>query len=218
MYVKYYMTHDPVTIGPATPIPEAREILAQNDFRHLPVVDAEGRLIGMVTDRDIRSAYPSSVLEATDVEAGLERIHKTPVEAIMSTYLLSLDLDSTLDDALILLEHQKIGALPVVDERRVVKGIFSIRDLMRAYGELFGLREKGSVLVAIKDDGSPGLLGRIVRLLEENEVPFTRLLKVRGKEGGDGGIVYVRSKTYNVTMLHKVFRDAGLELVSPGGH
>ncbi len=216
MYVEYYMTHNPVTIGPDTLIPKARDILKRNDFRHLPVVDKEGKLIGMVTDRDIRSAYPSSILEVMDVEKELERLQRTHVEEIMSTYLLSLDLDSTLDDALILLEHQKVGALPVVDDERVVKGIFSIRDLIRAYGELFGLRERGSVLIAIRDDGSPGLLGKIVRLLEENDIPFTRLIKARVRR--EEGIIYIRAQTYNVNMLHKILKKAGLELAGPMYH
>ncbi len=213
MYVEYYMTHNPVTIGPETLIPDARDILQHNDFRHLPVVDKDGRLIGMVTDRDIRSAYPSSVLSGEDIGKELERIIHTPVGEIMSTYLLSLDLDSTLDDALILLEHQKIGALPVVDGNRVVKGIFSIRDLIKAYGDLFGLRERGSVLIAIRDDGTPGLMGRIVRLLEEREIPLTRLIRTMGDK--EGGRIYVRAQTYNLNMVHQVLKEAGLELLSP---
>ncbi len=213
MYIEYYMTHNPLTIRPETLIPEARDILHNHDFRHLPVVDKEGRLIGMVTDRDIRSAYPSSVLSGKDMGKELDRIVHTPVGEIMSTYLLSLDLDSTLDDALILLEHQKIGALPVVDESRVVKGIFSIRDLIQAYGDLFGLRERGSILIAIKDDGTPGLMGRIVRLLEEKEIPFTRL--IRSMEDREGGRIYVRAQTYNLNMVHQALKNAGMELLTP---
>ncbi len=213
MYVQYYMTPNPITIKPSIPIPEAREILKRHDFRHLPVVDSQGRLVGIVTDRDIRSAYPSSVLSGPELEEELSRLARTPVQEIMSTYLLSLDMESTLDDALLLLEHQKIGALPVLDEGRVVRGILSIRDLLKAYGELFGLREKGSVLIAFKDDGSPGILMRIVRLFENLDIPFTRLLRTKDKRGDAKGIIYVRARTYNLNQLNGAASKAGLELL-----
>ncbi len=216
MYVARHMTIDPVTVSPDTLITEARAILNSHHFRHLPITDSRGILLGMVTDRDIRSAYPSSVASEEDRRRILGRVATTSVRSIMSRNLTYLSLQSTLDDALIQLERNKIGALPVVDQNQVIKGIFSIRDLMRAYRDLFGLGEKGSALVAIRDYGEPGLLVRIVKVLEQKNIAFTRLIRTSSPEQGpDQAVVYVRVQTLNLAAVHAAFKEAGLEFVTP---
>ncbi|MCK9296139.1 MAG: CBS domain-containing protein, partial [Desulfobulbaceae bacterium] len=62
MYIARHMTSPALTVSPGTLLPEVREMMNTRKFRHLPVVDEEQRLIGMITDRDLRSAYPSSLL------------------------------------------------------------------------------------------------------------------------------------------------------------
>ena len=62
MFITQHMTRNPVTVSPETLLPAVREILQSGKFRHLPVVDGENHLVGIVTDRDLRSASPSSVL------------------------------------------------------------------------------------------------------------------------------------------------------------
>ena len=216
MYILRHMTPAPLTVGPDILIPEAREILNSNRFRHLLIIDKDWRLLGMVTDRDIRSAYPSSLLSGEDRSRALDQVSRTPVMEIMSTDLVSLLPHSTIDDALLLLEKKRVGAIPVLDENGVVVGIFSIRDLIRAYKRIFGLAEKGSALVTITDDGEPHILARIVRILEKEGIPFTRLSRTRMSEDEKSpGIVYIRAQTYNISAVHTVLADAGFELVEP---
>jgi CBS domain-containing protein len=115
MYVDRHMSSPAVTIGEDTTLADARSILEEHGFRHLPVIDGEGSLRGIVTDRDIRSALPSRIGGAVNDEALLQRLGGTPVKEIMTPAPHSLTLSSTLDDALFVLEREKIGALPVVD-------------------------------------------------------------------------------------------------------
>lgn len=216
MYIARHMTPAPLTVEPDILISEAREILRSNRFRHLPVVDKDWRLVGMVTDRDIRSAYPSSVLSGEALRHELEQVSKTPVSEIMSTDLISLLPHSTIDDGLLLLEKKRVGAIPVLDEKGIVVGIFSMRDLIRAYRIIFGLAERGSSLVTIKDDGRPNVLARIVKVLEQKEIPFTRLSRSKMNEDKKSpGIVYIRVETYNISAVHSILVNAGFELVDP---
>jgi len=216
MYISRHMTPAPLTVEPDILISEAREILRSNRFRHLPVIDKDWRLVGMVTDRDIRSAYPSSVLSGGDRGHELEQVSKTPVSEIMSTDLVNLLPHSTIDDALLLLEKKRVGAIPVLDEKGVIVGIFSVRDLMRAYSRIFGLAEKGGSLVTIKDDGEPNVLARIVKILEQKGIPLTRLSRTKlTEEEKSPGIVYIRVQTYNISAVHSVLVSAGFELVEP---
>jgi len=209
MKISQHMTRPAVTVPPELTIPEARELLRSHHFRHLPVVDGEGTLLGIVTDRDLRSAYPSTILEEAEGKARLQDLARTPVSSIMSQGIFTLSAAATLDDALLLLDREQIGALPVVDEGGKVVGIFSIRDLMRAYRNLFGLGERGSAMLSLLDDGRPRPLSRLCAALEQADIHFNRLLKTQTEDGHK--IIYLRVNTYNLAAVHKVAAAAGFE-------
>ncbi len=209
MYISRHMTKDPITISPAMNLPEARALLNDYHFRHLPVVDEQGELVGMLTDRDLRSAYPSSVISDSESRLVYERVEKTEVAEIMSTNCVFLTPDSTLDDALFLFDRDQMGALPVLDDGQVV-GIFSIRDLTAAYKQSFGVGEKGAVLVGLEDDGSEDILTRLVKLLEQEKIPFTRLLRVGNKDGKDA--IYVRINTFKIAAVLEIFEENGFNV------
>ena len=213
MFISDYMTADPMTISADMLLPEARQLLTDNHFRHLPVVDNEKKLIGVVSDRDLRSAYPSSILDDETQEATFAKIEQCCVGDIMSKNCSCLGLDSTLDDALMVFDRDKVGALPVVTEDDEVIGIFSMRDLTAAYKKLFGVAEKGSMLIAVLDDGQSNSLSRIVTMLEENDIQCTRLIKIGQTKGFDR--IYMRINTYKVGNVHKLLQDNGFTLLKP---
>ncbi|OCC14576.1 CBS domain protein [Dissulfuribacter thermophilus] len=210
MYIRYHMTSDPISIRPDTTIGQARDILKAHNFRHLPVVDDGRHLIGMVTDRDIRSAYPSSVASSGYQDGLLEEVGNTKVETIMSRDLCTLGPSSTLDDALLLFEHHKVGAIPVIDREGKLVGIFSIRDLIEAYGSIFGLGDKGSTLIEIEDDGSPFVMKTLVDVLFKKGIDFTRLVRLREK-----GVIFVRVNTFNIRSLLNALKASGLRPLVP---
>lgn len=215
MFITQHMTRNPVTITPETTLPAVRDILRNGKFRHLPVVDAEKHLLGIVTDRDLRSAAPSSVLSEDRIKECLSEFDQTPVSAIMSRAFFTLNPISTLDDALILLDREKIGALPVVDGEQRVIGMFSMRDLMRAYRRLFGLGERGSAMIVVEHDGKRKPLSRIAKVLEEHNIRFTRLIRTEADESAPERI-YLRVNTYNISAVHQALREAGFAMVLPG--
>lgn len=212
MFVRDYMTKNPVTVTPDVVIPVVRDLLRDKGFRHVPVVNEDGRLLGVVTDRDIRSAYPSLLVSEKEARAQFERMAKTPVEVIMSRNVVSLDLNATLDDALLLIDKKKVGAVPVLDETGRVVGVFSIRDLMRAYSQLFGLAEKGSVLIVLKNSEQPDILSRILQALESHDILCTRLVRPTGS-----AYIYLRVQTFNVRSVNALLRQAGFEPVVGAG-
>ncbi len=206
MYISRHMTTDPLTVHPSMLLPEARALLNDYHFRHLPVVDEHGVLVGMLTDRDLRSAYPSSVLSDSESRLVYERVEKTEVSEIMSPDCVSLTPDSTLDDALFMFDRDQMGAMPVLEDGQVV-GIFSIRDLTSAYKLSFGVGEKGAVLIGVEDDGSKTIMTRIVTFLEKEEIPFSRVLRIRSKEDGDG--IYLRVNTFKIAAVLSLLEDNG---------
>jgi acetoin utilization protein AcuB len=215
MFVVNYMSAPPVIIQQNTSISEVKDILQNHNFRHLPVVDADNRLIGMVTDRDIRSAYPSSIMPDEGRKVCISDMRTTPVREIMSTAFAHLNLTSTLDDALFLLDRHNVGALPVLDEEDRVVGIFSIRDLMKAYRNLFGLGERGSTMIVVRDDGNAKPLTRIAGILEEHGINVTRLVRTEPEKGKDTASIYLRVNTYNVGAVHSALKKAGFIAMLP---
>jgi len=214
MFIADFMTAPARTVTPETLLPEARELMTTGNFRHLPVVDEHGRLVGIITDRDLRSAMPSGLMDEEERREYLHRFEALPVKAVMTEAVASLPAEATLDDALLLFDRTRVGGLPVLDGEERVVGILSIRDLLTAYRQLFGLGLKGSTLVGVEDDGQPKPLTRITGVLEASRIPFTRLLRT-GEPGQGSGLIYVRIHTYNLSAVHQALTAAGFKTATP---
>ena len=217
MFIHYYMTQEPLVIAAEMPISEARELLHRHSFRHLPVVNKDTTLCGMITDRDLRSACPSTLLHENERNRVLAKVRTTPVSAIMAKHFFSLRTNSTLDDALLLFSSHSIGALPVIDESNRVQGIFSLNDMMSAYQNLFGLGEKGSMLVAIQDTGEADLLGRLVSALDNAHISCTRLVRSTATDKRQPNAIYLRVNTYKLSSVHAVIHSLGCTMLAPDG-
>ena len=211
MYIATAMSPDPLCLHPEMTLLHVRDLAAGKSIRHFPVTDAEGRLVGMVSDRDLRSAFPSTVLNPTVRVDQLERLGQVRVESIMSRPPITLPREATLDDALLLFDRHRIGALGVVDHDGRLAGILTVRDVLAAYRRLFGIGAPGSSQIEVRDDGRPNLLSRIVGALEGSGTACTRL--IRAQAAGGGAVVYARVQTINLHGVHETLRAAGLDVV-----
>jgi len=133
MTVKELMTPSPITTGPDTPVLEARQLMIQKRIRHLLVVDGP-KLLGIVTDRDIRLNLPSPATSLSVWEVNYLLARMT-VESAMTTSVVVVSPRHDAKEAASLMLDHKIGALPVVDGGRLV-GIITETDLLRAFVKL----------------------------------------------------------------------------------
>jgi len=138
MRVKDAMTPDPVTIDPEAPIGTAFEVMRARGVRHLPVVDDEGRLGGIITDRDIRHAALAPAL-AEHLSLWAQRRLRNIGEALaslrvrdaMTWVVVTVHPEASLSHAALIMSERRIGSLPVVSGGRLV-GLLTERDLIRA--------------------------------------------------------------------------------------
>jgi acetoin utilization protein AcuB len=132
--VRELMTTRPVTLFDDDRLREAVELVTLHNVRHIPVLDRRGRLVGIVTDRDIKQTLPSPLSSAApeEYEALLET---TPLGRVMSRDPLTVEPESDVADAVEILVSRKIGGLPVLDNG-VLVGIFTERDALRGYLDL----------------------------------------------------------------------------------
>jgi acetoin utilization protein AcuB len=130
MRVRDLMTPAPLTVAPETPVLEARRLMHEKRIRHLLVMEA-GRLGGIVTDRDIRLNLPSPATSLSVWELNY-LLSRLTVREVMTSSVIMVEPDRSAKEAAALLLSERIGALPVVDEDRLV-GIVTDTDFVRAF-------------------------------------------------------------------------------------
>lgn len=130
MRVSQWMSRSPVTVTPATAVSEAKQVMERRRIRHLPVVERD-RLVGIVTDRDIRLNLPSPAtsLSIWEVNYLLARL---TVGDVMTKRPITIEPGRPATDAAKLMLEHRIGALPVVEDDTLV-GIVTETDLLRAW-------------------------------------------------------------------------------------
>jgi acetoin utilization protein AcuB len=213
MFVNKSMTTKVITIRPETSLLEARSLMKEHGIRHLPVTDEENTLVGIVTDRDVRSATPSILQDDFDSAEERERMAKATVANIMTRKPTVLKPMHTIQDALMIIQGKKVGALPVVDEHNKLKGILSVRDLMRAFINVMGIGEPG-VLLGIVVEEKVGQLKRIVDAITEEKISCGSVLVAKHWDEKKR-TVFPYLLTNNVARIKKKLVDMGFTLLDP---
>jgi CBS domain-containing protein len=131
MNVKQLMSTNTVVIDQHASCREAAALMARHKVRHLPVVSGDGRLAGIVTDRDLRHHLFRPDVFPTIGRVPVDQIlTEVPVHRIMSTPVVSVDPELGLEHAARRMREARLGSLPVVEDGRVV-GILTETDLLR---------------------------------------------------------------------------------------
>jgi len=141
--VRDWMSRDPFTVAPSESLQAVIDLLRRRDIRAVPVVQA-GRLIGIVTDRDVRQVAPSYPL-FRDEEEIRHYTENLTVTAAMTADPMRVSPDATLVEVAKLLETYRISSLPVVDGE-VLVGMISVTDLLRAFIEQNETATEGAIL------------------------------------------------------------------------
>jgi acetoin utilization protein AcuB len=207
------MTRKVITIDKGAELLQAKKIMEDHKLRHLPVVDGDNPLIGIVTDRDIRSAMPSIALKSSEDEAAEQKVSVIRIEDIMTKDPVTVTPTYTLQDALLLIQKTRVGAFPVVNDQGVLKGIISIRDLIRAFINVLGIGEPGTLLCILVEE-KVGELKKIVDAITEENVSFGSVLVARYWDEGKRA-VFPYLLTQNVGPVKLKLEKLGFELLDP---
>lgn len=163
MLVREIMTRQVVAIGPDTPIRDVQLLMEQRNIRHFPILDHAGgqaendRLVGIVSDRDVRLVGADHPKAPKDVKSS------DPVSALMVHPVLTADPDDPIEETAKTLREHKIGAMPVMDDGRLV-GIVTAIDMLDALVRMSGVTEASSRLeveVINRPGALAGLLDRV---------------------------------------------------------
>lgn len=213
MFVSKSMTHKVLTADKNESIFAAQERMKKNRIRHLPVVDGQGVLIGIVTDRDLRSAMPYSLIKNPCDETERAKLADMHIEEIMSTTPITLNPTHTIQDALLMVQEHKVGAFPVVDEEGKLKGILSVRDLLRAFVTVLGIGQPGT-LMGIVIEEKVGQLKKIVDAITEEGISLGSVLVAPYWEENKRA-VFPYLLTNHVARVKKKLTGLGFTLIDP---
>jgi len=213
MFIDKSMTGDVVSIGPETRVLEAFDLMKKYRIRHLPVVDKDNCILGIVSDRDIRSAMPPPFLGKEECEKAQERLSKLNVEYIMTKNVMSISTADTIQDALLLMYKVKVSAFPVVEPDGRLIGILTIHDIIRAFIKVLGIEEPGTLLGILVED-KQGQTKVIVDAITEEGIPFGSILVARHWEDGKRAVFPYLLST-NVARIKKKFQKMGFTLLNP---
>jgi len=149
MYVSDWMTKKVFTVEPDSYLSDALSLMKEKGIRHVPVI-RNGKLKGIVSDRDIKEYSPSKAT-SLDIYELHYLLAKTKIQEVMTTKLLTTTSDTPVEEAAMILMDRGIGCLPVVDAAGLV-GIISDKDIFHALVDITGVRHGGNrICVTIED-------------------------------------------------------------------
>ncbi len=164
MLVKERMTRPVITVYPDTLVPEAIRMMREENVRRFPVVDRRGKLMGIVSERDLLHAQPSDATTLSIWEINY-LLGKITVSKVMTRRVIAIREDTPIEEAARIMADHKIGGLPVLREGQVV-GIITETDLFKIFLELLGAREPG-VRINTLVPNKPGVLAALTKTIYE---------------------------------------------------
>lgn len=187
MLVRERMTREVLTASPEMTLADALAITREHGIRHLPVT-AEGRLVGVVTDRDLRMALPPPWAGQRD-EQRRELGERTVAELMVpEEETITVPPTMLVEDAARIFYQNKVGCLPVLEEGRVV-GILTATDLLRTFVDLLMAHGRSS-RIEVRMPNRPGELARVVRLIGvDHRINITGMTMPPTQESGKATMV-----------------------------
>ena len=207
MLVEKRMKRDPVTLSPEDSFRHAMTLIRQKGIRHLPVVEG-GRLVGIVTDRDIRQASPSPAtsLEVHELHYLLEKIK---IREIMTRKVYTVTPDTPIEEAARLMLQHKIGGLPVLQNGGLV-GIITETDILAAFVDVMGIQQNQTRLELVLED-RPGAFLDVCRIIQGQGGDIVSMVTATAAHRGE-------EKKVLVFRLDGVPVDPLLVHLEAGGH
>jgi acetoin utilization protein AcuB len=163
MLVSDWMTPAPLTVAKDTPVLEALRLLKERGFRRLPVVDG-AKLIGIVTDKDLKDAMPSKATTLSIWELNY-LLSKLTVQEVMAHPVKTCRASDALENAALVMQASRVAGLPVLDAAGALVGMLTITDVLGALIQVLGLKE-GGVRLTVQMPDVPGSLVRAAEAIK----------------------------------------------------
>ncbi|WP_042354759.1 acetoin utilization AcuB family protein [Bacillus rubiinfantis] len=208
MIVEEIMKTDVIALQPTDTIADAVRVMETYNIRHIPIIDSENHLVGLVTISQLKEATPSTFRTNENPDD-----LKKPLEIIMKKNIITgHPLDFVEEIAAVFYEH-KISALPIIKDHKLV-GIITETDILRTMVELTGAHQPGSQ-IEIRVPNITGVLCEIAAIIRKRNANILSVLVYPDKQDDQYKILAIRVQLMNPTGLIKDLKEAGHEVLWP---
>ena len=179
MYVGRIMHTHLVTVAPDTSLKKAKEIIENKKINHLLVVNKNGDLVGLISDRDVRQSWasPATTLSVHELNYLLTQL---TVEHIMVKKIITISPGTTIERATYIMQQNRINALPVIEAEKLV-GIITSTDVMDVLLRAIGFGEESARFAVLVQDRI-GIVAEVSRILKEKNINIRSLVTWPEKE------------------------------------
>ena len=190
MLIRDWMTANVVTAREDVSMLKVSKLLTEHKIRRVPIVDENNKLVGIVTDKDIKEASPSKA-NTLDIHELSYLLSELKIKNIMTKNPISVTPLDTIEQAALIMLEKKFTGLPVVDETNSVIGIITETDIFKIMIEISGVRIEG-VQFALQLSEEPGTLPPVLDLIRENGGRLVSVLTGGYKDNGTMRDVFIR--------------------------
>lgn len=205
MIIRELMTPKVITTQEDKSILEVHELMRAKNVRRLPVVDAENRIKGIITDGDVGRSEPSDATTLSKYEANY-LLSKLKVRDVMTKTVVTVPETGEIEEAAYQLYTRKIGALPVVDIENKLCGIITDSDVFKAFVDIMGFA-KTSTKITIDTTDKVGVLADIAEIFKTRGINIISSV-TRLKDVGNTEIMIRADLTHNLDIIEEI-RNAG---------
>ncbi len=191
MLVKEWMVCEPIVIDENTSIMKATQLMKEHNIRRIPVV-RDGRLVGIISDRDIKDAAPSKAT-SLDVHEMYYLLSEIKIKDIMTPDPLSIKVDDTVEKAAIIMLENTISGLPVVDNEGHVLGLITQSDVFKVMISITGAY-KSPIQIAFEIEDKSGALNHLLATIHELGGRIVSVLTCTDNTPPERREVYIRIK------------------------
>lgn len=190
MPVQNWMTTDVVSVGPDTSLLKVGKLMKDHHIRRIPVVDENGQVVGIISDRDVRDASPSKAT-TLDMYEMHYLLAELKAKNIMTAKPITVKPTDTVEQAALIMLDNKVSGLPVVDDSGKIVGIISDHDVFKALVDITGAR-MGGLQFAIELPDQPGTARPLFDLLRAHNARLLSVLTVSNADGNRQLFIRVR--------------------------
>ncbi|MBQ3060161.1 MAG: CBS domain-containing protein [Desulfovibrio sp.] len=181
MLIQDWMTSEVVSVTPDTSLLKIGKLMRDNSLRRVAVVDSENRVVGIISDRDVRDASPSKAT-TLDMYEMHYLLAELKAKNIMTAKPITVKPSESVERAAMLMLDHKIGGLPVVDDDNRLVGILSDQDVFKTLVNITGVRE-GGIQVGFEIVNEPGAMKPVFDMLREHGARVLSILSANNQAG-----------------------------------
>ncbi|SET80436.1 acetoin utilization protein AcuB [Oceanobacillus limi] len=208
MLVEEIMNTNVITLSPRASIAEALHLLQKHRIRHIPIINDQNHVVGIVSDRDVRDASPSILDRDAD-----QLVLQNEIQTIMTRQVVTVHPLDFVEEIARIFYDEEFASVPVVQNNQLV-GIVTEKDMLYTLIQLTGTHVQGSQ-IEVKVPHIPGMIPKVTSLFGKRNMNIISVLVYPFYDDPNYKILVFRVQTMNPNPVIQELREAGYELMWP---